>query len=224
MHALPYLDPDVQLAMAYASHRRRDSCSVLFSLDDSLARAVSATREPMVGRIRLSWWRENLEAMARGGMAPPEPVFQDISSQAFSSPILALLAQLVEGWEVLLDDYPLDEDALTDFAQLRGRALFEAAAHVAGTEPRLAGALGEAWALAKLALGSGDAVTAQRAAAMAITRFDVMTPSELPSELRPFAILAYLAERDLHAEAPKRPLPGSPRRMLRAARFAFFSK
>jgi 15-cis-phytoene synthase len=224
MPAFPYLDADVQLAMAYAPMCRRDSFAVLFSLDDILARAIFATREPMLGRIRLSWWRENLEAMARGGMPPPEPLFQDLAKLALLPSDICLLAKMAEGWDVLVGDFPLSEIALQDHARLRGRSLFEVAAAVAGVETANAGACGEAWALANFAGTCRDAPTARRAAQLASTKFDVMPPSALPSELRPFVIISHLARLDLQEGAANRPAPGSPKRMLRAARFALFRK
>ncbi len=219
-----YLDPDVQLAMAYASAKKRDSFAVLFLLDDALAKAVNATREPLIGRIRLSWWREKLEAMANGHAPPPEPLFQFMAKLALSPDVLRLLARVAEGWDVLLDDYPLSMDTLNRYARLRGGSLFEAAAVVVDTDAVGAGAVGEAWALTNFAMTCRDELTAKHATHLARVRFDVMPPSVLPRALRTFAIIAYLAWRDLQDEASTRPLGGSPKRMLRAARFALLRK
>lgn len=219
MQDFQYLDPDVQLAMAYAPSATRDSIAVLFMLDDALASTLRATREPLLARIRLSWWRENLEAMASGAAPPQEPLFQSMVKLSFSPEMLSHLARMTEGWDVLLDGLPLSTPALRDYARLRGRSLFDAASVLSTKETAKSGAVGEAWALARFAIHCRDETTAQKATAIARAAFDVMPPSTLPRDLRPFAVISFLAHRDVCDDVDKRLSGGSPRRILRAARF-----
>jgi 15-cis-phytoene synthase len=224
MPAIHYLNPDVQLAMAYAGPQLRDSYAALFLLDDALAEAVRATRDPMIGQIRLSWWRDQLGAMERGGVPPPEPVLQRIRQLGFPPETLRTLTRMPEGWDALLDDIPLDAAALERFGRQRGGALFGAAAMLAHGDVNAAESSGEAWALASFAVSCNDQITAERATSLARAKFDVTPASGLSLAFRPFAVLAHLARRDVTDEHRRRAAPGSPRRMLRAARFALFRK
>ena len=224
MAGFPYLDLDVPIALAYARQNERDSFTVLFQTDDSFARIIRATREPMISRICLCWWRDSLEAMASGQRFPPEPLLMSIENAGFESDVVSRMSRISEGWSVLLDDFPLSDDVLNQFAQQRGGALFGAAAQVSGADVAQAEVLGEAWALSNFARQCSDSLTATRAANLAQGRFDVMMAPAQPRAFLPFMILGHLAKRDLRGISGRRVAPGSPRRMLRAARFALLRK
>jgi hypothetical protein len=48
----------------------------LFAIDAAMGEVVRSTREPMLGPIRLAWWRERLEELDEGSVAPAEPRLQ----------------------------------------------------------------------------------------------------------------------------------------------------
>ena len=54
------LPDEAKLALAYTQVPLRDPLRVFFELDLRLGRLVSATTEPMLGQMRLAWWRETL--------------------------------------------------------------------------------------------------------------------------------------------------------------------
>ncbi len=58
---LKRLDEARWLALRYAPHKARGALVALYLLDIELARSARA-REPIIGLIRLQWWRELIEA------------------------------------------------------------------------------------------------------------------------------------------------------------------
>ena len=54
------LPPEAQLALAWSHAKVRGPLSIALQLDRRLARIVTRTSEPMLGQMRLAWWREML--------------------------------------------------------------------------------------------------------------------------------------------------------------------
>ena len=61
--AFDIADPERRLALAYAPRDRRGALAVLWALDERLGSIVAATREAMLGEIRLAWWRDALAGL-----------------------------------------------------------------------------------------------------------------------------------------------------------------
>jgi phytoene synthase len=59
-------DPDRYFAALFAPQKLRTHLFALYAFNHELARVAESVREPMLGQIRLAWWRETLEA-ARAG-------------------------------------------------------------------------------------------------------------------------------------------------------------
>jgi 15-cis-phytoene synthase len=213
----PDLDPDRTLALAYVPTSRRPAVAALWALDAALGRAVAGGREPMIGAIKLAWWREALERLDR--VAPPaEPVLQALADHALPLGLTgAELAGMAEGWAVLLSPEPLEEAELAGYAAARGGRLFLLSARLLGlqqADPAI-GQAGEGWALVDLARRTAGAAEAQAALAAARTR---LGPERWPSRSRPLGMLAVLARRDCEPGRPHWEAPGSPSRMLRMLR------
>ncbi|MEA3063337.1 MAG: hypothetical protein QOJ94_3118 [Sphingomonadales bacterium] len=200
---------DLILALSYVPARRRPALQALFALDAALGAVVAGGREPMIARIRLAWWREALERLDRE--APPaEPVLQALAETVLPAGIAgAELAEMGEGWAVLLSDAPLSAEDLAIYARKRGALLFACAARLLESEEA---AGGEAWSLVDLARHCGNAE--DRDAALAAARA-LPAPPRAPPRLRPLGMLDALARRDAEAGRPHWEEPGSPRRMLR---------
>lgn len=176
-----------RLALAYAPRGSREATLALLALDAHLATLVRQAREPIVGQLRLAWWRERLE----------EPVEQRPSGSPQLDALFswkgreAALVALIDGWEHLLGE-TLDRKAIAAFAEGRGGAF------AALAEPEFAAATmlaGKRWALADLAahLGSAEERGDVLAAAAELGR----ETSALPRALRPLAVLDGLARRSL---------------------------
>lgn len=184
------LPADRRLALAYAPRAARDAVLGLFLLDLRLSRIVAQAREPMLGQIRLSWWRDRLgEPLDKTPAGEPL-----LALLALWGPARARLAPLVDGWEALLGDTLIESTELEAFAE--GRAAgFAALASVLGHQNALeeAARAGREWALADLAanLGNSD----ETGIVLGLAQMQDWYPAKLPRGLRSLAILHGLARR-----------------------------
>jgi phytoene synthase len=164
-------DRELWLATLYAPADVRPALSALFALDRVLAEVPGSVSDPMVGAIRLAWWREALAALD-GGAPPDEPHLQAAAALLLPRGISgAELAGLEERWGARLAG---DVDAAGErAAEAEGGArLFGLASRLLGGEPGAGEALGRCWAV-------GGVV-----------------PRPVPGVLRPLLALAVLGVRD----------------------------
>lgn len=215
----PSIDPEIALSMAYAPAAARPVLETIWMLDAQLGAIVRSTGEPMIGAMRLTWWRDAIEGL-EDAPPPAEPLLQRLyATLAGSGQGAGPLADMVEGWMLLLEPMPLSEAVLQDYARLRGGVLFGGLARALGAveEPMIAEA-GAGWALVDFALRCSDGATAQAARALALPMLRRALAARWPRAARPLGMLAHLAMRDAEAGPDARRRPGSPRRMLRMLR------
>lgn len=102
-----------QIAVSYMSRDLRGRLASFFAFDQRLARIVAKTTEPMLGQMRLAWWRDMLakatEERPRGD-AVLDALGKEWGEEA------AEFSAVVDGWEHMLGEPPLGEDALMQFA------------------------------------------------------------------------------------------------------------
>ncbi|MFN3434091.1 MAG: squalene/phytoene synthase family protein [Sphingomonas sp.] len=216
--AMPAAEPaDRTLAIAAAPAGTRKALAALFALDDTLARIVRGTREPLVGQMRLTWWHDALDRLDAHD-APAEPVLQGVAAHLLPRGVTgAALATMIDGWEELLVADPLDRPALLRHADARGAGLFAAAGRVLdGDSPALADA-GRTWALADLARHLSDPTLADAAAAAADEIFARAFSVRWPPAARPIGLLALLAKLDRDSGLPIA-------KALRVTRFRLFGR
>jgi len=226
-------DPWLHLAFSYAPDRSRAALEALFALDTALGNILRTTSEPLVGQMRLAWWREALQSLDTSG-APAEPVLQSLTALALPLGITgAALSAMVDGWEPLLGDSGLG--SIEDHARLRGRALFamagvaldaaegdpvgeagegwalaDLAANLSEGDP--VGEAGEGWALADLAANLSDPALASQARERAAAMLAHARRSRWSRNGRALGALALIADRQLSGPVP-------PSFVLRLARF-----
>lgn len=207
-----------RLALAYAPLATRPAAHAAFMLDARLGRFVAQAKEPMVAQLRLAWWRDQLNAPA-AARALGDAVLDALSDHWGDA--ITLLVPVVDGWEQLLAEPPLPEDALFAFSD--GRAtLFDALAARAdiSASPEISDA-GRLWALADHAARSSDEeerafiVSAASAACSAL-------PPRLPRNLRHLTILAQLAHTSLRRGGA--PFMSKRRDALRIMRLGMFGR
>lgn len=192
------------LALSYAPADARAGLDALFALDAALAAVLRTTRAPMVGQMRLAWWRQALCALD-DAPPPANPVLQALEREVLPSVAGTRLAGIVDGWEALLDE-PLDAAAMARFARARGGGLFVAAGAVLGGEMAALHEAGEGWALADLAgnlRGEGAAALARELAEPRLRR---AMRVRWPSRARSLGAMVLLARTGA---------PGSPGRVAR---------
>jgi 15-cis-phytoene synthase len=203
-------DPDLLLALNYASPIDRARFAAIFALDETLGHVVATNREAMLGQIRLAWWREQLLSSE----SPASPVAQAIDLADRNA-----LSALADGWAVLLDPLPLSEDQLSDYARLRGGTVFGVM-----TSDIAIAALGEGWALADFAFRCSDRETAERALSLAAEKLDPLVLRSLSWSHLPFGMLARLALGDTRDGLPRKHAMGSRRRAGRALFYALLRR
>ncbi|MEA2999352.1 MAG: hypothetical protein QOK17_1185 [Sphingomonadales bacterium] len=197
------------LALSYVPARRRPALQALFALDAALGAVLAGGREPMISRIKLAWWREALEKLDRD-KAPAEPVLQALAEHVLPAGVSGSeLAEMEEGWAMLLSEQPLTPKEVATYAAKRGGILFACAGRLLGYEGE---AGGEAWALVDLARRSGNSEDREAALTAACA---LPLPPRLPPRLRPLGMLNALAARDAELGRPHWEPQGSPGRMLR---------
>ncbi len=72
-------DRDRFLAALFAPEPARSDLLALLAFDHELARTRTVTREPMLARIRLEWWREAVAEAAGGGKPRAQPIVELLS-------------------------------------------------------------------------------------------------------------------------------------------------
>jgi phytoene synthase len=79
-------DPDRYFAALFAPEGPRRLLFALYAFNHELARIGETVREPMLGEIRLAWWRESLEG-ARAGSPRPHHVAQALTETFAAAPL-----------------------------------------------------------------------------------------------------------------------------------------
>lgn len=151
-------DPDRYLTALFAPAATRESLFALYAFNLEIARTREATREPMMSRIRLQWWRD---AVAEAAAGRPyrheilEPLAAAIGERSLTS---VWFERLIEAREQDIEsEAPADMSALLGYAEGSSAALtwlaLEILGGAVGREPAAIDAgrkLGTAWALTGL--------------------------------------------------------------------------
>ena len=189
------LADEAQLALAYIGPNLRDALRIFLELDGRLARIVSATTEPMLGQMRLAWWRDAL-GMAVSERPQGDAVLDGIGT--YWGGAEASLVALVDGWEHMLSEPPLDATAARDFVSGRAEGL-SGLAILSGSNALVAEkirAVGRFWALADAA--SHIAEEAERQTLLDLAP-ELGARDQLSTPFRGVAVLGALGERSIRA-------------------------
>ena len=79
LDAVRKADRDRFLAALFAPEPQRRDLLALLAFDHELARTRTVTREPMMARIRLQWWREVAMEAAGSGTPRAQPIVESLS-------------------------------------------------------------------------------------------------------------------------------------------------
>lgn len=162
----------------------------------ALADVVSTTSDPRLGTIRLAWWRERLEALDHGEMAPAEPRLQAISEELLPSGISGEeLSQLDDAWLCAFEPFPWSEEVAQGF-RLRGRILFGLGARLLLGDPSAAASAGELWSLIDVANHCSDE-RSRECLLNEARKIDVT--AGIARRLRPLTIITAVAVEELCA-------------------------
>lgn len=120
-------DRDRYLTALFAPSDRRDDLMVLAAFNLEIARAREQVREPMLGLIRLQWWRETLDPIYAGGTVRKHPVAEALADTLEKHKLpRELFEQMISARERDMEPVPnKDIDALEDYATQTSVPLFQ---------------------------------------------------------------------------------------------------
>lgn len=192
------------LTALFAPEDRREALFALYAFNHEVAKTREVVTEPMLGRIRLQWWRETIEGIyagAQGGHEVAEALAAAVSRHGLGQ----------AHFETLLDarEYDLEPEPPATLAALEGYA---------------EGTSGELVLLALEALGTPEAAEAGRHVGIAYALSGLLRavpfharagrsylPAEFGDERRAVEAVAAAARRHLlaarEAGAPRAALP-----------------
>lgn len=166
------LSPPERLAVAYAPRAFRPLWEGFLLLDQRLAAATRAGRDPLMIQLRLAWWRDQFASPASEWPAgePSLALLKPWDTQR------AALRAMVDGWEALI----VGEDGGAKLGEARIEALM---------------------ALAHLCHAPADDSVRRAAAEWLGMQSPSTRPPILPAMLRPLAILRGIALREASGKA-----------------------
>ncbi|MEM7056777.1 MAG: squalene/phytoene synthase family protein [Pseudomonadota bacterium] len=116
-------DPHLYATALFAPEPARSHLMVLYAFDCELSRAVRASKDSMIPRMRLQWWRDILEEAVAGAKPKAHDVAEPLA-RLFRLPVFApglepapFLA-MVDGYEAELDA-PFAAQGFTQWARRR---------------------------------------------------------------------------------------------------------
>jgi phytoene synthase len=149
------LDPDRWLASRFiAEPERRAEVVAIYALNDELARVGETVTQPLIGEIRLAWWRDRIEDLFSGRPIPAQPVLQALAAPIHGGRLpQSLFEALIEARHLDLDAEPFtDSAALARYLDGTAGAVMGLAARALSPDAPLAAVIqaGRAWGMAGL--------------------------------------------------------------------------
>jgi phytoene synthase len=213
-------DPDRWLASRFiADLEARADVIALYAFDHVLARVPSMVSEPLMGEIRLTWWREALDEIYAGGPVRGHPVS-------------LALAEAVRRRG--LDRAPLDQMIEARFSDLDAAPFADAAEAIAYADQTEGGLMQAAAQALGAPAAFGPARVAGRAHGLSVMahRRAIGGKTRLPEGLEPERLRRLTEEALNEADLSSLPVPAFPsvayaclaRRYARGAHVTVFEK
>jgi phytoene synthase len=149
------LDPDRWLASRFvADGQVRADVIAVYALNDELARIGETVTQPLIGEIRLAWWRDRIDDLVSGRPVPAQPTLQALSAPIAEGRLpQSLFEALIEARHLDLDESPFaDSGALARYLDGTAGAVMGLAARSLSPEAPLTAVIqaGRAWGMAGL--------------------------------------------------------------------------
>ncbi len=153
-------DEDRWLTARFAPEPARAGLAAVYAFNLEIARIAEHASEPMLGEIRLQWWREALDEISQGGPARGHELalaLDEAASRCARTELCAALTCLIDARARDLDGEPFaDLEALGAYAEASAGGVMRAAAVTCGAElsdpdaERFLRACARAWGLTAL--------------------------------------------------------------------------
>ena len=204
-------DPERFLFAQLAPAQRREALFALIAFNCELAKIPVSVSEPMLGEIRLAWWREALDDLFEKGVARRHEVMEALAATLGAADWdRDLLTRMVEARRFSLEGLPIDPEEAGDFIAETAGAYQRLAVHALGgrsaTAQAAAGDVG--WAE-----GAGRLISALAMEAEA-------RPDAADLKATIAALKAEARERLARARAMRRDVPRAARAPLGSVWFA----
>ncbi|MBP2298485.1 phytoene/squalene synthase family protein [Azospirillum picis] len=118
-------DNDHFLAGLFAPADRREAMFALYAFNLEIAKTREVVSEPILGQMRLQFWRDGIEAVYGGGPVPRHGVMDPLAEAARTLGLSrTLFDRLIDAREADLDDTPpADLACLVNYAEVTGAPL-----------------------------------------------------------------------------------------------------
>lgn len=202
------LDPDRWLTLLLAPPESQPALAALYAFNLEIARVAEQVSEPMLGAIRLQWWRETLAGI-RTGTPRKHPVAEALHQTGAGAWSEADFLELIDARERDVDPAPMaDMAALLGYAEATSAPLMRLAMQALGqpVAPPLAETIrlaGTAYALT----GILRAVPFHAAQQRVLLPESLLVAGGIASEevyRKPLGAAAFAAMREVGHEAAKR--------------------
>lgn len=137
-------DRDRYQTVLFAPAARREALFALYAFNYEIARVRESVTEPMVGQIRLQWWRESIAAAFEGGPVRHHPVVEAVTVAIRELRLTREhFDRLIDARETDLDDQPPPSlAALGGYAEASSGRLVHLALEILGLRDPGAGKAG----------------------------------------------------------------------------------
>lgn len=150
-------DRDRFMTALFAPADRREDLFAVYAFNAEVASIREKVNEPMIGFMRLQWWRDTLDGVYAGREAPAgHPVAQALAEaiRRRDLPREPFEAVLIGREQDMDDDPPADREAFLAYARGTGGGIQRLAAHVLagadGASAEVAEDVGTAWSMVGL--------------------------------------------------------------------------
>src|SRR5438105_11594007 len=137
-------DRDRYQTVLFAPAARREALFALYAFNYEIARVRESVTQPMLGQIRLQWWRENIAAAFEDGPVRHHPVAEALTGAIRGLALTrAHFDRLIDARETDLDDQPPPSlAALEEYAEASSGRLLQLALEMLGVHDPGAGEAG----------------------------------------------------------------------------------
>src|SRR5215831_12123767 len=127
-------DRDRYQTVLFAPAVRREALFALYAFNYEIARVRETVTQPMLGQIRLQWWRENIAAAFEDGVVRHQPVAERLSAVIREVPLTRdHFERMIDARESDLKEEPLaDLSALENYAEASSSRLIHLALEALG--------------------------------------------------------------------------------------------
>ena len=153
------LDWERFICAVFAPPGRREALFALLALDLELAKTRRVVSEPLLGEIRLQWWRDAIDKIydAPGEVPLGNPILEALKNTLTDYHLSrAMVVEIIDGYIAdLWIDAPVNSDVIVDFAEATSANLTRLMLHILNAGPMaddhpvvIAGnAVGVAWGI-----------------------------------------------------------------------------